>query len=320
MKFLVTGAGGFVGRGLVKALVADEDNSVVALYREPVGPDYCDARVTAVTCGDLHQFDRWQDVLQGVDCVIHLAAAAHGKVPAGHDPSSARSADVELVRLIATQCKKAGSRRFIFLSSIGVFGNSAVMPVSEAQQVSPAQPYAHNKWLAECELKSALQGSAVEYVIIRPPLVYGAEAPGSFRRLIAGVWRDWPLPFKGLKNQRSMVALENLLDFILCAAVDGKAANETFVVADNERLSTAEIVECLARGMGKKPRLFRISANLFALLAKMLGQRRLYEQLFASYPVDNSKACELLEWQPVISASDALRRSGQRYSQKQSGS
>ena len=215
---------------------------------------------------------------------------------------------------LARQALEKKVKRFIFMSSIGVNGSvTTQQPFTEDSVPQPHADYAVSKLEAEQELKKLFAGSDTELVIIRPPLVYAAHAPGNFARLLKLVTTNLPLPFAGTKNKRSFVALENLVDFIQICIEHPKAANQTFLVADQERISTGELVQYLKQGMGKKVCFIYLPQPLMKLGAACIGKSKLYEQLFESLEVDTSKAQNLLGWKAPISTQQAMLKAGQDY-------
>src|ERR1019366_3699787 len=207
---VVTGAAGFVGASVVARLVPDERNRVTAVVRgrsSDIGGG-CES-VYAV---DLAATELDLPFLRGAHVVVHLANRAH--VPAGSPYASLaefRRINVEGTISIARRAAARGVRRFVYVSSIGVNGNlTGESPFWETDPASPQEPYAHSKWEAEQGLRSLEAESGMEVVVIRPPLVYGPDAPGSFGRLLGLVRRGIPLPFGMTRNGRSLIGIDNL--------------------------------------------------------------------------------------------------------------
>jgi nucleoside-diphosphate-sugar epimerase len=283
MRIAVTGASGFIGRELV-ALAHVRGFDVAAVTRAQVA-DYEDAQALA-------------GVLTGAQAVVHLAAKAHVQ---GSDADF--ECNVRAARAVAHAAKRAGAGRVVLLSSIGVNGNvTRGRPFSEADTPAPVEPYARSKRRSEQELQAA----DVEWVVVRPPLVYGANAPGNFARLVHAVARGWPLPLAAVKNQRSLVGVRNLCDFLLACCTHPAAANETFVIADGEDLATPDIVRSIADGLRKPARLWSLPVPLLEAAAMLAGKKRLAESLCASLQVDASKARRLLGWKPLADSREGI--------------
>lgn len=313
MKVLVTGSSGFVGAALCKELCSLRGLSVVGSsrtdFRLPVD------NYTFVKFDDSLEVAEWGDALQGVDVVVHLAARAHVLSETSIDPlAEFRKANVINTLALAEQALVAGVKRFIFISSIGV--NGACSYKSEFTELSRPNPhalYATSKWEAEQGLTRLLHRTELELVIIRPPLVYAANAPGNFKKLLKIVSAGMPCPFSMVNNRRSLIALENLVDFIVTCLEHPRAANQVFLVADKTPVSTAQIVEYLAAGMSTKARLFPMPQLILKLVATTVGQRSLYTQLCESLEIDADKAYSMLSWTPPIEVDSALKKAGYQF-------
>lgn len=317
MKILVTGATGFIGVSLCKALITLPDVSVVGSGRssiELVATNFVFSKVT-----DTSTAGEWRNILEGVDVVIHLAARAHVLSEISSDPLvEFRKVNVEGTLMLAEQAINAGVKRFIFLSSIGVNGSCTLeQAFDETSLPAPQAMYAVSKWEAEQGLESLCANKSMDLVIIRPPLVYGANAPGNFKRLLKLVSSGMPLPLAGLKNTRTMVALENLVDFIKTCVTHPLAANEMFLISDKQSVSTPQIIKALASGMHSRSPLFAVP-DLFLLGgAKILGKYSVYQQLCGSLEIDSKKSRTLLSWVPPVDVKDALEKAGRDFKKNQ---
>ena len=226
MRVLVTGANGFIGRELVQNLVQD-GYSVVAPVRRFT--PYIPKAVKQVVISDLSEIVDWTEVLSGVTTVIHLAARAHVISESEENPSETfYRVNTQVTIDIARQAASVGVQKFIYMSSIGVNGNSNSKPFTENQLPNPQEDYAVSKWRAEQGLTILSEETDMEIVIIRPPLVYGSNAPGNFCRLLKWVSSGMPLPLGAIYNQRSFVALDNIVSFIIHCVDHPKSANEIF--------------------------------------------------------------------------------------------
>lgn len=312
MKILLTGATGFVGGALKQRILTDEQYALTIAVRRAVDIPSC---VRSVQVADINAETDWTDALRGLDVVIHCAARAHVLFESAADPLvEFRKTNVDGALTLAQQALAAGVKRFVFISSIGVnAGSTHAHPFTENDALSPHAPYAVSKLEAEIALQELCAGSAMELVIIRPPLVYAGHAPGNFARLLKLVALGLPLPFALVKNQRSMVALENLVDFILCCVANPAAGNQTFLIADKESISTPQMLRYLSWGMGKRVVLLPVPVGLMRFSAKLLGREALFNQLCGSLEVDASKARDLLGWTPPVSVEEAMVKTAEAY-------
>lgn len=251
----------------------------------------------------------WQKALDGIGAVIHAAARSHIIQDKAPNPlAEYRKVNVEGTLNLARQAAAAGVKRFIFISSIGVNGNANNQPFSADDVPAPAELYAQSKWEAEKGLWDITNNSGMELVIVRPPLVYGPDAPGNFGNLVRWVEKDIPLPLGAIHNKRSLVGLDNLVDLIITCIDHPAAANQVFLAGDGEDLSTSDLLRRVAKAMGKPSRLIPVPAGLLQLGATLLGKKAMAQRLLGSLQVDISKTRDLLGWTPPVSVDEGLRR------------
>lgn len=307
MKLLITGATGFVGAALTEQMKELYDITALVRSQSNIIP----SNTQQLIANNIFEAEFPNDI----DIIIHLAGRAHILNDQTIDPLvEFRKVNVEGTLQLARQALDKKVKRFIFMSSIGVNGAVTLQqPFTEDAAPQPHADYAVSKLEAEQALKKLFAGSDTELVIIRPPLVYAAHAPGNFARLLKLVATNLPLPFARTQNKRSFVALENLVDFIQTCIEHPNAANQTFLVADQESISTGELVQYLKEGMGKKARFIYLPQPLMKLGAACIGKSKLYEQLFESLEVDTSKAQKLLGWIAPLSTQQAMLKAGQDY-------
>jgi len=250
--------------------------------------------------------------LEGVACLVHAAGKAHGVADdSGNNVDAFRKANVHATERLASQAVASGVSRFVFLSSVGVHGEASSRPFTEADQPAPASPYAIAKLEAEQVLAAIARDTGLEVVIVRPPLVYGINAPGNFGRLIRLAGSGIPLPLGGIRNRRSFVGVDTLCGFLALVTRHSAAANQTFLVAESGDVSTSELIGVLRRGMGMAPRLFWIPAPLLRIYLQSAGSQRLARQLCGDLQVATSKARELLRWTPPHDMISDLHSIGQ---------
>lgn len=307
MKILLTGGTGFIGAHLVDSLNKLGGFDLVLPVRNSIST----ISSNFILVCSLDSCTDWSSALCSVDVVIHVAGLTH--IQKGHhaDPlTEYRRVNVEGTLNLARQASVAGLRRFIFISSIKVNGEqtSLRLPFTAEDAPAPADAYGISKCEAEQGLQKIAENTGMEVVIIRPPLVYGQGAKGNIANLIKLVSKGVPLPLGAINNQRSIVSVENLVDFIITCIDHPAAANQVFLVSDGVDLSTTQLLRGVAEAMAVPSRLFSIPSSLLMFIATLLGKRSVAHRLFGSLQVDISKSRELLGWQPPVSVEEGLRR------------
>lgn len=303
-RVLLTGASGFIGRAMVDRLIAD-GYDVEGAVRQPSLERW------AVQSPSLGNYADWKPLLLDKTVVVHIAARAHVFRDRAKDPLvEFRNVNAAGTLRLAKQAASMGVRRFVFLSSIGVNGSrtSAGKPFSEEDKPDPHNTYALSKWEAEQDLLKLANETGLEVVIIRPPLVYGINAPGNFGSLMRAVKHGWPLPLGAVHNKRSLVALDNLVDFIVTCTHHPQAVNQTFLVSDDSDLSTTELIQGMAKAAGVNSRLIPVPLLLLQGGAVLLGKSAAFLSLCGNLQMDISKARTLLGWVPPVTVAEGLRR------------
>ncbi|WP_271411685.1 UDP-glucose 4-epimerase family protein [Pseudomonas sp. Q1-7] len=318
MRLLLTGSTGFVGGALLRKLQEMPHLQIVAAVRSAT--DKLPGAVTRLTVDGLALGTNWKDSLRGVEVVIHCAARVHVMSDVEADPLAAfRRANVEGTLGLARQARDAGVRRFIFVSTIKVNGESTKLgnPFTADQAPAPVDPYGVSKLEAEQGLRKIAEESAMEVVIVRPTLVYGPAVKANFLNMMRWVNRGVPLPFGAIHNRRSLVSLYNLVDLIITCVYHPAAANQTFLVSDGQDVSTTELLRRIGDALGRPARLLPVPSILLEVGATVFGRRALSQRLCGSLQVDINKTRELLGWTPPVSLDDALKRTANYYLEHQ---
>ncbi len=299
MKLLITGANGFIGTSIIKSL--QKEYTVVAQVREKNKASNFNDFIEI----DINANSNWLKRLQGVNVVIHLAAVAHNK---SIDQSNINEVNVKGTVNLAEQAVTSGVKRFIFISSIGVLGNKTTTPFDENTPEIPHSGYAESKLQAEKELLRISEKTGLEVVIIRPVLVYGLGAPGSFGKLVNLVQKTPFLPFALCENKRSFISIDNLVDFIGTCIQHPKAANEIFCISDGYDVSIQEFTNEIATGLNKKLIQLPVPVCIFKFLGKITDKSEQIDQLIGDLQVNSSKSRELLDWTPPVSMAETFRK------------
>jgi nucleoside-diphosphate-sugar epimerase len=299
---LVTGATGFLGRAAADAMLHAGHRVLRGARVAPPSPA---SGQSWVAYGDIGPDTRWETALAGIDTIVHLAGLAHRDDAARtFDRINAQGTD-----RLASAAARAGVRRLVLVSSALVHGDAGRgRPFTENDEPAPVGPYARSKLDAERLLVAAGQGSGLEWVILRPPMVYGAGARGNFLRLAKLVRSGLPLPLGAATAPRTFIGVDNLADALVRCATHPDAAGRTFLVGDAETTSTADLVGRMAAILGRRARLLSVSPSLMRTTFRLAGRERDFHRLFDPLELDTSLIRAVLGWSPLLSLDEGLRR------------
>lgn len=320
LKVLITGASGFIGRSLSFKLLHNSAFDLTALLRS-----HNKASIKSVVLNNFSSIDDLKAVLSGIDVVIHLAARVHVMNENSSNALVAfRRVNVDITKNLALASVQCNVRRFIFLSSIKVNGETTYSNKPFKSDLFPSRykslknasketvvsknvdPYALSKFEAEQDLKKICINNPMELVIIRPPLVYGNGVGGNFEKMMQWVHAKKLIPFGGIFNQRSFVYIDNLVNLIERCIIHPNAGNQTFLVSDGKDLSTNELFRILCNTLSERARLVRVPPILLKLVLLTTNKRNIYQRLCQDLKVEIDKTCDLLQWHPETSIEEGL--------------
>jgi len=300
MKILVTGANGFIGAHLCREL-SSRGIHFRATARNSNTNNYADF----VSC-DLETTESLNQLLEGCEIVIHLAGRAH--VTKGDSWEKHQIANTFVTQRLANAALQNGVTRFVYLSSIKVNGesNSPDQPFRSTDNPVPLDNYGRSKLTAELVLQEICRAKIMDYVIIRPTLVYGRGVKANFSALVSAVKLGIPLPIGTVRNIRSMIGINNLIDLIVTVSSNPMANNETFLASDGNDLSTPELVQLIAKSLKRPTRIFPFPISILKLLAAVIGKKSSINKLTGSLSVDISHTTNTLNWHPPFSVESEI--------------
>lgn len=305
-KICITGANGFIGRSICNSF----KNSKVHVRAFTRNKNF-QIKSNNIEFIKIDNFmnTKWKDLVYGYDCIIHCA----GIVPSNREKNKTKDynlINVEWTSHLAKQCAKANVKKFIFLSSINVLGSNTKLnkPFIYNDKPKPITDYGLSKLEAEKQLKKISQETGLKVVIIRPPIVYGPSASGNLLRLIKLVNSGIPLPFKSIRNQRSLIGINNLVDVIKICVENPNASGKTFLVSDGEDLSTPELIKYIAGALDKSSKLFFMPEFILKIICKIIRKEEEMNRLLGSLQVDINFTCKTLNWKPTTKVTEEIER------------
>ena len=304
VNVVLTGANGFIGKRLAQTLALNPEINLTASVRSWV--DIPDAKVVEVESLGLDT--NWSEVISNQDVVIHTAG--YSSISKKMSLDEFYKVNVSATLELANQAALAGVKRFIFISSIKVNGETTSLgkPFTSKCKPNPQNHYSISKWKAEIGLKKLAKKTKMEIVIIRSPLVYGPNVKGNFFAMLNLIYKGVPLPFSSIRNKRSLIALDNLVDLIITCIKHPRAGNHTFLAGDGQDVSTPELLEVFSQVAGLSIRLFPFPTSLLMFALTVIGKRSISQRLFYSLQVDIDSTCKILDWHPPLSLEEGLSK------------
>jgi UDP-glucose 4-epimerase len=303
-RILITGASGFAGPTITRRLAEAGHELVAAGRSRPPG----DAGIRRhVEVPEQSAGTDWSAALEGIEVVVHLAGHAHAESRSEAARALIHSVNVEGTEALARQAAARGARRFIFMSSIKVHGEeSGERPHLATDPPRPGDAYGASKAEAEARLKHIATDTALELVVIRPPLLIGPGSKANVARLIRLVRSGLPLPLASIRNRRSLLSLANLADLVQICIQHPCATELPLLAADADAPSTPELIRWVADALRRPARLFPFPPVLLELAATPVGLRGIVTRLTRSQALDYSTTTKLIGWTPKVTTRATL--------------
>lgn len=309
---LVTGSSGFIGKALINRLISDNIKVNALTTRAHL----IDLRANVIEMSNYTHDISNSYIWENVDTVIHLAARVHNlNENSQKNKNLYLSENVDLTLLLAKEAAAKGVKRFIFLSTIKVNGESTSNGdfFSPEDIPMPQDNYSFSKLQAEIGLVKMAKKTFMDIVIIRAPLVYGPYVKGNFLNMMKWLNRKIPLPFGSINNRRSLVFIDNLVDLIITCINHPKAKNQVFMVSDDYDVSTTFLLRKIRTNLGHKDNLYYFPSFLINFIFNLTGRKKLSQRLLNSLQVDISKTKKFLNWYPHVSFEEGIKRTTEHF-------
>lgn len=304
MKVSITGADGFLGSYLSDYLV--KKNIKVNKLTRKKGYDlrFLNKEIKNT---------KWQKILINNDVLIHCASKVHDFNQTCFEEFRKINVDAscELLNLaIRMKVKK-----FVYISSVKVLGEKSTLnkPFNSESVPNPTDNYSLSKYKAEEKLNKIASNFDIDLIIIRPPLIYGPNVGANFLTMMDLVYKKIPLPFKGIRNKRSLVFVGNISDLIYKCLIDNSIKNCCLLISDNELVSSNELMRLISSNFGLKLRLFKIPIFFLLIIFYLLNKTSQFDRIKSSLVIDASYTKDLLKWSPPYTLKEGLKITTEAY-------
>lgn len=314
MRILVTGAAGFVGQAIMRSAMQYADDEFLGASRSAMPAHTAFGRYIEV--GDYTTAPRWASALGGVDCVVHAAARVHVMKDRSADPLlEFRRMNVDATLNVARTAVHFGVRRFIFLSSVKVNGESTPddRPFRVTDPPRPVDPYGRSKAEAEDGLRELAESTGLEVIIIRPTLVYGPGVRGNFLAMMRILKYGLPLPFAAIHNRRTLTSLDNLVGLVNATVRNPAVTRGTFFAGDAVDISTPQLLAKTAHALGVAARLVPVPVSILQAIGKISGKSQAMQRLVGSLRVDIEPTKTQIGWAPSTSIEETLAATAEHF-------
>ena len=301
IDILLTGGSGFLGEQLLKH-PSFKDSHCIGRTRPKNAKNFNYIEITQST--------NYGNILNNIDCIVYVAGRAHIMNESAEDSlKKYREINTFSALNLAKQATIHGVKRFIYISTIKVLGENTQKNsfMRFDDDPNPSDPYSVSKSEAEAGILNICQDSEMEFVIIRPPLIYGPGVKGNFELLLKLMSLPIPIPLGGLDNKRSLVSVHNVIELISICLEHPKAKNQTFHVSDDNDMSTSELLILISKAKNRKSLLFKLPKRLIFRILKLLKKEGVYERLFSSMQIDINHTKRALDWKPSADIEGSIR-------------